>query len=164
MLRCELLVARFVDDLLRCIREAALEGLRAALGPDASRPRPLLARSRVGEPDRLASVRTRPARAVGKPRPRPAVAPETVTATTPTAAEITNPQGLLAMGQSAPPGPALLVCVAEPTPASTSGQKDEGPASGVGAVVVALPVRLREGETLLRDSGAGIVFRRARSA
>ncbi len=93
---------------------------------------------------------TRPVVVAGPPKLAPA---------TP-AGEITNPEGLLSMGRE-PPGAAPRP--AEPADASES-EMGAPPPGGVTGDVIRLPLRLREGETLARESGAGVVIRRARTA
>jgi len=73
------------------------------------------------------------------------------------AAEITDPQWLLAMGSSAP-NDVLDPEQIEPPPESVS----EAPASTTRDLGGVSPVRLRANETLARVSGAGVVIRRAR--
>jgi hypothetical protein len=77
-----------------------------------------------------------------------------------TAAEITDPQWLLAMGSSAPNDVLDLEQPEQVEPAEES--VSEAPASTTRDLGGVSPVRLRANETLARVSGAGVVIRRAR--
>jgi hypothetical protein len=163
MRKLEPLIDRFVEDVLGCIRAASLENLRAALSPDGDRPPTLRPLPRPLKSERTSSIPGRPVRALRKPSRRFVVAPGTTGPDTPrTLAEITNPEGLLALRPETPETVLVVAEVAEPASAPVS--ESDGPTGGVRDGVLALPMRLREGETLVRDSGAGIVLRRARSA
>ncbi len=70
------------------------------------------------------------------------------------AAEITDPQGLLAMGTREPLRVVPSEISREPVP--------DGPASTIRAVEAGSPVRLRANETLARVSNAGVVIRRVK--
>jgi hypothetical protein len=100
------MIARFVDDLLECIRTASLANLRAALSPDVGLPRPRQPRRRRAGPlasERPASIPTRQMRDVhGEPSRRFGDRPGSSPAASRSSADIMNPEGLLAMTPAAP--------------------------------------------------------------
>jgi hypothetical protein len=161
----EPLTARFVDDVIRLVREATAEGLRTLLGEEAGRPRPHLPQSDVVKaPRRAARVPTHPSRPIREPARRSPIPTANLSLPAPGGetkdAEITDPQWLLAMG-----APTLLevpsvleAADSEVAPESVS----EGPPSAVREAGGISPVRLRANETLARVSNAGVVIRRAR--
>jgi hypothetical protein len=158
----EPLIARFVEDVLGCIRAASLENLRAAQSPDAGAPPTPRSRPRPLKSERPSSIPGRRVRTLRKASRRFAVEPAATTPSPPrTLAEITNSEGLLALRPATPETVLGGAEVAELVGAPDS--ESNGPAI-VRDGVLALPMRLREGETLVRDSGAGVVLRCARSA
>jgi hypothetical protein len=155
------LTASFIDAVMDAIRTASLqELLREAprvrqgdaprIGESERATSPVGQRKRAAVPapaGRTASARSRrsgvstaPTRSVPTPPP-PAPA-----------AEITDPQGLLAMGLP------LRLGATE----AEIGGAPEGPASTVRAIGGGSPVRLRANETLARVSNAGVVIRRGK--
>jgi hypothetical protein len=164
MLDLQPIITRFVDDVLRALRGASLDELRALLGPAASSaPAPARRASASGSRKaggrrtrRAASEAQPPARAPASPRTR-AVLPPPEPAEPPTVAEmITDPEALLAAAFAEPPAPAPE----EPVPAAVESEPPasaERPKAGV-------VTRLRAGETLAREAGAGVVIRRAKRA
>ena len=152
MLNLQPLIARFVDDILRLIREAAAEDLRSLVARDARR-------SRQPHPVKhSAAIRHR--RIVDDPgqRSRGLTAAADLSPP-PTVAEITDPEALLA-GTAPEPAGARADARAEGRLESES----HGPASTVRPMQGDSPVRLMGNETLARVSNAGIVIRRARRA
>jgi hypothetical protein len=145
MRKLDPIIARFVDDVLRLATEATRGGLQRFLAEEAEARRP-----------RIRSARA--SRAVRAPTSQPklatlAIAKAEVAYPAP-AAEITDPQWLLAMGSDAPLDVEETEMAAEPV--------SEAPASSVRELGGASPIRLRANETLARVSGAGVVIRRAR--
>jgi hypothetical protein len=161
MRKLEPLIARFIDNVLRLVEQAAADGLRTLLAEEARRPR-------ARRPDADLPAAARPSedlprdsgRPVRKPAKRSPIAIVTADPTPPApGAEITDPQWVLAMGAPAPlevGDAADFAGVAETESAS------EGPVSTVRETAHVSPVRLRANETLARVSGAGVVIRRAR--
>lgn len=166
------IIARFVDDVLRLATEATRDSLRRLLGEAARQP---WTRRTAGTPGIVTSAsaselsdrtpeelpRPRSSPPVRGPGRRSALAIVTTDVAPPTAAaEITDPQWLLAMGSSAPNDVLDLEQPeqVEPPPESVS----EAPASTTRDLGGVSPVRLRANETLARVSGAGVVIRRAR--
>jgi hypothetical protein len=168
----ESLISRFVDDVLRLIREAKVEDLLdlVAAGP---RPIPPLLHSMDDdsvdaiEPDEAPVTRVAPVRRL---TPATRVAPvRRMTPVTrigrrspppPTVEEITDPASLLAIAPES--GPSLAAPPAPPTlPTLLVDPVDEAeappPSSSTGSRVL---VRLNSNETVARSSNAGIVIRR----
>jgi hypothetical protein len=158
ILNLELLIARFVDDVLRTIRAASLEEVREACAPAAWSRRASAQRKgapkgrqsrRVPVPPRKEALEL----AERVPTPEPHAAPEPEP---PAFAEITDPVGLLAAApvpEDAPTSPTgVAEDVAEERPPSTERPAPEA------------TVALREGESLVRAGGAGVVIRRAKRA
>jgi hypothetical protein len=163
------LTESFTDSVMDAIRGASLEDLLGETPRDAGRPtgtpRASTAQgtaSSLTELNREASGQTSSHSARGRPRRSSLVAAEMTTDAAPTAshappapaAEITDPQGLLAMGVHEP------LRAAEPEIARE--RVPEGPTSTVRAIEAGSPVRLRANETLAKVSNAGIVIRRAK--
>jgi len=156
MRKLEPLIARFVDDVLRLVKEATADGLRTLLSEETGRPR-----TRPSDGETVASSRQsgglpprarRPLRGMAR---RSTIAGMTADlAPSAPGADITDPQRLLAITA---PGP-LDVAEAETAPDSPS----DGPVSTVREAGGVSPVRLRANETLARVSSAGVVIRRAR--
>jgi hypothetical protein len=185
MLDLQPLIARFVDDVLRTIRTASLDELRALLGEAATRA-PALDKPRdpprgiTREPARAA--RSAPSRgrrrAQARPRPLPVAPPsagpgslggeEWPRATRtgpaeapepPAPAEITDPEALLAAAsawQPVAPSPPPTLRAVDGDVELAAPPSGERSARGV--------ARLRAGETLAREAGTGVVIRRAKRA
>ena len=173
----ESLISRFVEDVLRLIREAKVEDL---LDLVAAEPRPIppledsepLLQDPIDddsvdaiEPDEAPVTRIAPVRHVTPARVPPARRIPPVTrigrrSPAPTVEEITDPASLLAMAPEsesslpAPPAPPTL-----PTLLTDSMDETEAPppSSSTGSRVL---VRLNSNETVARSSNAGIVIRR----
>jgi hypothetical protein len=177
----ESLISRFVDDVLRLIREAKVEDL---LDLVAAEPRPVppledsepLLQEPIDddsvdaiEPDEAPITRITPVR-----RATPATHVTPARRTTPvtrigrrsppprTVDEITDPASLLAIAPES--GPSLATPPAPPTlPTLLMDPMDEAeappPSSSTGSRVL---VRLNSNETVARASNAGIVIRRRR--
>jgi hypothetical protein len=169
------LTVSFTDSVMAAIRGASLEDLLGEAPRDPRRPTstPRIERASTSEvllehplgghalSSGKASLSARPDRPAGTRSRRSgdsAVATSKVSTGTQSppgpAAEITDPQRLLAMGA--------------PLPAEVVGRQvarervPEGPASTVRALGSGFPVRLRANETLARVSNGGIVIRRAK--
>lgn len=155
MLDLQPLIARFVDDVLRTIRTASLDELRALLGEDvevasaprvkrsARKPRRRAARAHV--PVRAPSRAEEQAREDAAPTPEP-----------PAQAEITDPEALLAAATGSPAPSAAP----EPSLVLIEGGGDAAPSSTERPLRRA--TRLRAGESLAREVGTGVVIRRAK--
>jgi len=170
------IIARFVDDVLRLATEATRDSLRRLLGEAARRPwarrtpgtRGIVtpaSESELSERDLSELPRPRSSPSVRGAGRRSALARPLAIVTTEvappaTAAEITDPQWLLAMGSSAPNDVLDLEQPEQVEPAEES--VSEAPASTTRDLGGVSPVRLRANETLARVSGAGVVIRRAR--
>jgi hypothetical protein len=165
MLNLEPLIARFVDDVLRAVRRTNLNELRDLLvtAPAAAPGAP---RRRAAAPGKApAGLRTAkpmapaPAGDALALKPRPART-ETPADHVPTSepleiAEITDPERLLA--DAAPSGALAPYLAAE-------GEPEEEPPPSTERLAARPTVALREGESLARDAGAGIVIRRRKRA
>jgi hypothetical protein len=157
MLNLEPLIARFVDDVLQTIRAASLEELREACAPAAL--------SRGASAQRKGAPKGRQSRRVPVPLRKEAELAERVPTPAPHAApepeplavaEITDPVRLLA---AAP--------VHEDAPTSPTGvpeDVEEEPPPSTERPAPEATVALREGESLVRAGGAGVVIRRAKRA
>jgi hypothetical protein len=167
MLKLQPLIARLVDDVLRLVREAAMEDLRRLVVSDAERspesPPVKRTSGATSGARRVADVPNRRRGALHEPVQRshqvaknPAKNPDR--APPPTVAEITDPEALLA-GAAPKPVPPLAL---EYTRVSES--ESDGPASAVRPLPLVSPVRLMGNETLARVSSSGVVIRRARRA
>lgn len=167
MLKLQPLITQLVDDVLRLVREAAMDDLRRLVVSDAERspesPPVKRTSGATSGPSRMVDVPTRRRRALHEPAQRslqvaknPAQNPDR--APPPTVAEITDPEALLA-GAAPKPVPALAL---EYTRVLES--ESDGPASAVRPLPLVSPVRLMGNETLARVSSSGVVIRRARRA
>ncbi|MGO9837716.1 MAG: hypothetical protein ACLP1X_26310 [Polyangiaceae bacterium] len=156
------IIARFVDDLLALVEEAAADGLRTLLAEETRHRRTRrLQGERVPAAQPMANgAIPRPARPPLEPTRRPGAGRASADVAPPPAAagEITDPQWLLAMGAPAPAG----VGEADVEEIASASESLEGPASTVREVAARPPVRLRANETLARVSNAGVVIRRSR--
>jgi hypothetical protein len=154
MLNIQPLITRLVDDILRAVRTATIEELRASLSAGAA-DAPTPARGKAVAPHRT----PRPRRALGaRPQHQPdaheSAAERLDRPEPPAAGEITDPERLLSAVTAvnaavAPNEPALPDPQGEP-PASAA-RPTERPQTA-----------LRAGESLARASGAGLVIRRAK--
>jgi hypothetical protein len=153
MLNLQPIIARFVDNVLEALRGASLEEVREALAPE---PPPIRFRPVITSP-----APTRRGR-VSKRQPTLQLAPGGPVAASapahdaPTLHEITDPAALLEAAVAeygAPKAYEWLLTTDEAGP----------PESRVQPARIAEPT-LREGESLARTSGAGVVIRRAKKA
>jgi len=164
MLNLQPLVARFVDDVLRALRGASLDDLRDLLAPERDAP--------LRPPQRRVSVvRREPTRRSARPRPakrKAATAPSSEPTAPvvdvaepapepPVVAEITDPEGLLAgaptLERAPTPAHGAPQAAAEPEPPPSAARPTVSPTAA-----------LREGESLARAAGVGLVIRRAKRA
>jgi hypothetical protein len=140
MRKVEELIARFVDDVIRTIREAPLEELDAAVG---AKPRHAAA---APSPPQAARTR-RPERRRAEP---------------PVIAEITDPERLLhlaARAEPQPPPPARVPSILEPAPAPAA----EAPESST-RPSRAVTVALQKNESIARAADGRVVIRRRKTA
>jgi hypothetical protein len=152
------LIARLVDDVLRLIREAAMEDLKNLVVSDGRRspePRPV---ERTSGTRRAASVSIRRPALQESPKQSLEAAKTLDLAPLPTVAEITDPEALLAGAVPAPVPPPVF------GPARVTEAEGDGPPSAVRPLPIVSPVRLMGNETLARVSGSGVVIRRGRRA
>jgi hypothetical protein len=169
MLKLQPLIARLVDDVLRLVREAAMDDLRRLVVSDAERSleSPPVKRTsgstsgatsgaRRDVPTRRRGALHEPAQRSHQVAKNAAENPDR--APPPAVAEITDPEALLA-GAAPKPAPPLAL---EYTRVSES--ESDGPASAVRPLPLVSPVRLMGNETLARVSSSGVVIRRARRA
>jgi len=164
MLDLQPLIARFVDDVLLALRGATFEELRELLSANATSegvPSPRPRKPRPTRQGRGAARRAapRPAPARARVAPSPLRFEQATEPTEPPAlAEITDPEGLLAAALApTPPVAAHPPHIAPATP--EGGQLPRGIRLALSAVGA-----LREGESLARVAGAGLVIRRAKRA
>jgi hypothetical protein len=170
MLNLQPLIARLVDDVFRAVRAASVEELRdllaprTATAPARARRKPAPKRTRPAPPARPTRQPAAPKAAAGEP----ATLPEP-----PVLAEITDPERLLSwtavangvtalqeLATSAPPSVILEVPLVAPV--ASAEPDDHPPTSSLRPTVGALPA-LREGESVVRAAGAGLVIRRRRA-
>jgi hypothetical protein len=168
MIELEPLISQFVTDVLGCLRAARLEDLLVALNQvesERAMAAPVVRavtpaewpRRQSGWPTKASGSRRR---GLSRTTPGPVVVAEPPKrAPAPPSGEITHPEALLSMGRPTPDSATRPVEQVDAEP-----ETEAPPPSGVHGEVVRLPVRLREGETLARDTGAGVVIRRARTA
>jgi hypothetical protein len=160
------LTVSFIDAVMAAIRGASLEDLLGEAPRDPRRtgavPRTLKAPAQApssatqleGQTRRQASPRVPgPVHRLGLSAGSDRVLTSSQAPPAPTA-EITDPQGLLAMGTHEPLRVVETEVSRDPVP--------DGPASTVRPIGAGSPVRLRANETLARVSNAGIVIRRAK--
>jgi hypothetical protein len=165
MLKFNVIIDRFVDDVLRAIRGATLEDLRELFvrsegsqpvarpgGRRAMRSKRANKGAPAAPPARPGAKRT--ARAPRRPASAPAAPPEAAPEP-PIVAEITDPEVLLGSQE-------LPAAEAAPTSAPVADAGDPPPSAERPAV--GPTVALREGERLARADGAAIVIRRAKRA
>jgi hypothetical protein len=160
MRKLDQIIARFVDDVVALVKEAAADGLGKILAEEARHRRTHRLDGEAVIAAQPAADRDppRPARPAREPVSRSAVGNANADLPSPAAAgEITDPQWLLAMGAPAP----ALVEEHSREATATEPESPEGPASTVREAAHS-PVRLRDNETLARVSGAGVVIRRSR--
>ncbi len=157
MRKLEPLIDRFVDDVLRLIREATVEDLRelvAFAGPTSKRK---AARKPAASPERVAGPS--PRRGSGLVSETRTSKPSAVSMAAPSAADITDPEALLSMAT-----PATTSAHVVEAPRVTAAEPDGPPSSVRSVVTVAVaPVPLSGNETVARVSNAGVVIRRRRS-
>jgi hypothetical protein len=170
MLNLEPLIARLVEDVLRCIGEATLAELEAVTATRLAAPKP--ARATRRSPRR--SARRNPPRAI---RPAATPPPSGDVLEPPGFDAITRPEDLLVA--TAPTAAAASVVPPAVVPAATApaatananetayddGSPDAeegGPPSSVQPARPSTPT-LRDGESVVRATAAGVVIRRARS-
>jgi hypothetical protein len=160
MRKLDQIIARFVDDVVALVKEAAADGLGQVLAEEARhrRTRRLDGEAVIAAQPAADRGPSRPARPAREPVSRSAVGNANADLPSPAAAgEITDPQWLLAMG-----APARAVVEDPRSEAAATGPESlEGPTSTVREAAPS-PVRLRDNETLARVSGAGVVIRRSR--
>lgn len=165
MLNLEPLIARLVEDVLRCIGEATLAELEAVTATRLAAPKP--ARATRRSPRR--SARRNPPRAI---RPAAAPPPSGDVLEPPGFDAITRPEDLLvatahtaAAASVVPPAvvPAATANANETAYDDGSADAEEGgPPSSVQPARPSTPT-LRDGESVVRATAAGVVIRRARS-
>jgi hypothetical protein len=154
------LTLSFIDALMDAIRTASVEELLGEaprvhradalrIGKDERATSPVPQRKRAALPASVRPISAQPRRSGVSTVPSRSVRSAPPPAPT---AEITDPQGLLAMGLPMRLGAAEAEIAGVP----------EGPASTVRAIGGSSPVRLRANETLARVSNAGVVIRRGK--
>lgn len=154
MLNLQPLIARLVEDVLRAIRGATLAELRVLASPAAKPPARKASRASA-PPQRRRRQPTVPSGARGgakRSTPAPTTAPPEPAGG---GADITDPEQLLATTWQ--PQPAL----AESRSIESLEPVAEPPSSTVRPAVGSV-VKLRDGETLARASGAGVIIRRSK--
>lgn len=167
MLRLQPLIDRFVDDVLRAVRNASVDDLRdltTARAESAPAARPTARRAKPRKPtegSRSAPpppprelARTHVGTGLLKQTPVPPLEPRRANPDPSGLAEITDSERLLVAQPPHPPEPA-----ASPRPQAAAPRQPPPSAEGP---VHRPAVALREGETLVRADAGAVVIRRAK--
>jgi hypothetical protein len=150
-------VARFIDDVLRAIRKAPLEELREVLANGQADPPAKRPRLPASKPEGPAQRAARPTPRKSVRQPRAMAAPLEAMPELESAADITDPERLLAAAVAEPNG---AVSAQE----AFEGAEEEEPPASTARPTAGAAVVLRAGESLVRAAGVGLVIRRQKRA